>query len=64
MTQPNVYWTLETPFVTFIGLYTNVPEGGWMDNNQIAWLQSELTAAPQNNSLVNKLADGITSDGD
>ena len=52
MTQPNIYWTLETPFVTFIGLYTNVPEGGWMDNNQIAWLQSELTNAPQNKALI------------
>ena len=27
MTQPNVYWTLNTPFATIIGLYTNVPEG-------------------------------------
>ncbi|HLX39354.1 MAG TPA: metallophosphoesterase, partial [Ktedonobacteraceae bacterium] len=52
MTQPNVYWTLETPFVTFIGLYTNVPEGGWMDNDQIAWLQSELSGAPQNKALI------------
>jgi len=52
MTQPNVYWTLETPFVTFIGLYTNVPEGGWMDNNQIAWFQSELASAPQNKALI------------
>jgi hypothetical protein len=52
MTQPNVYWTLETPFVTFIGLYTNVPEGGWMDNTQIAWLNSELTSAPQNKALI------------
>ena len=52
MTQPNVYWTLETPFVTFIGLYTNVPEGGWMDNDQIAWLQSELSGAPQDKALL------------
>lgn len=52
MTQPNVYWTLETPFVTFIGLYTNVPEGGWMDNDQIAWFHSELTSAPQNKALI------------
>lgn len=52
MTQPNVYWTLETPFATFVGLYTNVPEGGWMDNNQIAWLQSELSGAPQNKALI------------
>jgi acid phosphatase type 7 len=28
MIQPNVYWTLLTPYVTLIGLYTNVPEGG------------------------------------
>jgi hypothetical protein len=27
MTQPNVYWTLETPYATIIGLYTNVPVG-------------------------------------
>ncbi len=52
MTEPNVYWTLETPFLTFIGLYTNVPEGGWMDNNQIAWLQSELSSAPQDKALI------------
>ncbi len=52
MTQPNAYWTLETPFVTFIGLYTNVPEGGWMDNDQIAWLQSELSGAPPNKALI------------
>ncbi len=52
MTQPNVYWTLETPFVTFIGLYTNVPEGGWMDADQVAWLHSELSAAPQNKALI------------
>ncbi|MGZ3611348.1 MAG: metallophosphoesterase family protein [Ktedonobacteraceae bacterium] len=52
MTQPNVYWTLETPFITFIGLYSNVPEGGWMDNNQIAWLQSELSSAPQDKALI------------
>ena len=52
MTQPNVYWTLETPFVTFIGLYTNVPEGGWMDDDQIAWLHSELSGAPQDKALI------------
>ncbi len=52
MTQPNVYWTLETPFATFIGLYTNVPEGGWMDNNQVAWLQSELTNASQDKAVI------------
>ena len=31
MTQPNPYFTLNTPLATFIGLYTNVPEGGYVD---------------------------------
>lgn len=52
MTQPNVYWTLDTPFITFVGLYTNVPEGGWVDANQVAWLESELTSAPQDKALI------------
>lgn len=52
MTQPNVYWTLDTPYVTMIGLYTNVPEGGWLDNTQIAWLSSELSSAPTNKALI------------
>lgn len=43
MTQPNVYWTLKTPLITIIGLYTNVPEGGRLDDEQIRWLQEELT---------------------
>src|SRR5579883_287909 len=52
MTEPNVYWTLETPFATLVGLYTNVPEGGWMDNKQVAWLASELSNAPQDKALI------------
>ena len=28
MVQPNVYWTLVTPMASFVGLYSNVPEGG------------------------------------
>lgn len=52
MTQPNVYWTLDTPFITFVGMYTNVPEGGWVDANQTAWLAAELTNAPQNKALI------------
>ena len=27
MTQPNVYWTLLTPLVNIVGLFSNVPEG-------------------------------------
>ncbi len=52
MTQPHVYWTLETPFMTVIGLYTNVPEGGRLDENQRGWLRSELEAADANKFLV------------
>jgi hypothetical protein len=34
MIQPNVYWTLEAPFVTIIGLYSNVPDGGEIKEDQ------------------------------
>ncbi len=52
LNQPNVYWTLETPFATIIGLYTNVPEGGRLDNDQITWLQLELQHAPADRALL------------
>ena len=52
MTQPNVYWTLVAPFVTIIGLYTNVPEGGKLDNHQIAWFTNELQTAPPDKALL------------
>jgi hypothetical protein len=52
MIQPNVYWTLDTPFATIIGLYTNVPEGGWMDDQQIAWFENELKTAPTDKALI------------
>jgi hypothetical protein len=52
MTQPNAYWTLECPFVTMIGLYSNVPEGGQFDQNQIDWLVSELKSAPTDTALI------------
>ncbi|MDE2580378.1 MAG: metallophosphoesterase [Rhodospirillales bacterium] len=45
MIQPNVYWTLLTPFATFIGLYTNVPEGGDVRQEQRDWFAGELQAA-------------------
>ncbi|HXX69507.1 MAG TPA: metallophosphoesterase [Polyangiaceae bacterium] len=45
MNQPNVYWTLVTPFAWLIGLYTNVPEGGEIHPNQLAWLAGELKGA-------------------
>jgi acid phosphatase type 7 len=53
MTQPNVYWTLEAPFATVIGLYTNVSEtDGQLDDTQIAWLNEELAAAPEGQAVI------------
>jgi predicted phosphodiesterase len=52
MVQPNVYWTLETPFATIVGLYTNVPEGGSLDSDQVGWLHSELQSAPRDKALI------------
>jgi acid phosphatase type 7 len=52
MIQPNVYWTLTAPFLTIIGLYTNVPEGGRIDEDQLAWLEAELRGAPTDAALV------------
>lgn len=45
MTQPNVFWTLNTPLVTIIGLYSNCPEGGQISDTQRAWFIAELQAA-------------------
>ncbi len=52
MTQPNMYWTLLTPLATFIGLYSNCPEGGVLKPDQIAWFESELRAAPTGKALI------------
>jgi hypothetical protein len=52
MTQPNVYWTLQAPFATIIGLYTNVPEGGSLDQDQIDWLHSEMASADEQKALI------------
>jgi hypothetical protein len=52
MTQPNVYWTLEAPFVTIVGLYTNVPEGGVVQPDQVAWFTAELQNAPADKALL------------
>jgi len=61
MTQPNVYWTFLTPMATFIGLYTNVPEGGRMGANQIAWFQQELHDAPEDLPIILSLHHPILS---
>ncbi len=42
MVQPNVYWVLDTPFASFLGLYSNVPEGGAIRQDQQDWLVGQL----------------------
>jgi hypothetical protein len=54
MTQPYPYWTLETPFATVVGLYSNVD--GSLDgrgaNQQQQWLQGQLASAPADRCLI------------
>lgn len=52
LSQPNVYFTLDCPFVTIIGLYTNVPEHGSVDSVQQQWLTNELYTAPKDKALL------------
>ncbi len=52
MVQPNVYFTLNTPFATFVGLYTNVPEGGVVEPDQQEWFAAELKAASHDVPLL------------
>ncbi len=52
MTQPWIYWTLTTPFATFVGLYTNVPEHGRIDDEQRQWFRGELAAADPDKALI------------
>jgi hypothetical protein len=47
MIQPNVYWTLLTPLVNILGLYSNVPAGGDIRSPQTEWLISELASLPR-----------------
>jgi len=47
MVQPNVYWTLLTPMVNIVGLYSNVPAGGDIRPPQTQWLVNELTTLPK-----------------
>lgn len=52
MIQPNVYWTLDAPFVTMIGLYSNVPDGGVIKEDQFDWFKNELITAPKDKALI------------
>jgi DNA repair exonuclease SbcCD nuclease subunit len=54
MTQPYVYWTLETPLATIIGLYSNVD--GLLDGSgtfeQQRWLAQQMKDAPGDRALI------------
>ena len=54
MTQPYVYWVLDTPVVTIIGLYSNVD--GTLDargtTEQQQWLQDQFIGADKNKPLI------------
>jgi hypothetical protein len=52
MIQPNVYWTLNVPFVTIIGLYSNVPDGGVIKDDEFNWFKGELESAPKDKALI------------
>jgi acid phosphatase type 7 len=52
MTQPNCYWTLTAPLVTIVGLYTNVPEHGVVQQDQVDWFHAELAAADTTKALI------------
>jgi len=52
MAQPNVYWTLLHDWITIVGLYTNVADGGQIAGEQLRWLTSELSAAPTGVTLI------------
>lgn len=44
MTQPGVFFTLDAPLVSIVGLYSNCGEStGWVDQQQLTFLHSELT---------------------
>jgi hypothetical protein len=64
MTQPNVYWTLLTPLVNIVGLYSNVPAGGDIRSPQTDWLVNELKTLPADVPLLVALHHPIYSADD
>jgi acid phosphatase type 7 len=64
MNQPNVYWTLLTPLINIIGLYSNVPGGGQIKDDQKEWLIGELKDLPDNLPLCVALHHPLLSGDD
>ncbi len=57
MVQPYVYWRLDTPLAYIIGLYTNIANGGVLDDpptttepSQYCWLVDQLRDVGQKNT--------------
>ncbi len=50
--QPNVYWILETPLADIIGLYSNVPRFGNVQEDQRQWFIEALKAATANQKAI------------
>lgn len=48
MVQPNIYWRLDTPLATIIGLHSNVPKYGVITPEQRDWFLQELLTSVQN----------------
>lgn len=51
-TQPYCDWTLMLKSVTIVGLYSNVPPGGYLYPSQTDWLTEELKEAPLDKPLI------------
>jgi len=64
MVQPNVYWTLLTPRASFVGLYSNVPEGGQIKAPQTQWLVEQLQTLPTDRPLFVSLHHPVYSADD
>lgn len=51
-TQPYCDWTLALSAVTIVGVYSNVPSGGHLEQSQTDWLAGELKGAPADRPLI------------
>ncbi len=52
VSQPNMYWTLEAPWLRIVGLYTNVPESGAVNTQQYRWFRDQMARPHPDQHLV------------
>ncbi|HWE63459.1 MAG TPA: metallophosphoesterase [Chloroflexota bacterium] len=62
--QPNVYWTLEAPWLRIVGLYTNVPEGGVVEEEQRRWFLEQMARPLDGKHLIVALHQPVFSADD